>query len=107
MTSEKIRILNDRFRKTFIGGVVVKTQGISNLPEETQKKLFRLVKNYADFKESNDPYGEHDFGVIHLEGNDFIWKIDYYDLDMEYLSPDPSAPNVTRRVLSILCAGEW
>ena len=41
----------------------------------------------------NDPYAEHDFGAIKLNGNTFFWKFDYYDLDLQMHSPDPSDPS--------------
>ncbi|MCB1722663.1 MAG: DUF3768 domain-containing protein [Gammaproteobacteria bacterium] len=54
-----------------------------------------------------DPYGEHDMGRFTVDGQDFYWKIDYYDLDLEYHSPDPADPSVTVRVLTIMRVGEY
>ena len=42
-----------------------------------------------------------------IDGQDLLWKIDYYDNELEYGSPNPADPNVTRRVLTILLADEY
>ena len=50
------------------------------------------MRTYDQFNEDIDPYGEHDMGRFTVDGQDFYWKIDYYDLDLEYHSPDPADP---------------
>ena len=37
------------------------------------------VRDYAEFNEDNDPYGEHDFGSLKVAGEKIFWRIDYYD----------------------------
>ena len=103
----KIQVLNDRFRRTFIGGQVFMTSGVSSLPQSELITLMNLVRTFNEFNGDNDPYGEHDFGKIDLNGTAYFWKIDYYDVDLECLSPDPSDETVTRRVLTVMRADEY
>ena len=53
---------------------------------------------------ANDPYGEHDFGSFDYKGQKIFWKIDYYDLNYEYMSENPADPTITNRVLTIMLA---
>ena len=36
------------------------------------------------FDEDIDPYGEHDMGRFTLSGEDYYWKIDHYDRNLEF-----------------------
>jgi Protein of unknown function (DUF3768) len=105
--TDQIRTLNDSFRQTFIGGRVMKTDGVTSLDEVVQQTLVAEVKAFDRFEKANDPYGEHDFGSIKLEGATFFWKIDYYDLAMNQGSVDPADGEATMRVLTIMCAEEY
>ena len=103
----RIAELNDAFRRAFCGGRVLVTPGVALDPRKDE--VVRAVKEY-DFSQADpgdDPYGERDFGVIHLGGDKFYWKIDYFDLALQYLSPDPSDPSRTIRVLTIMLAEEY
>ncbi len=102
-----IRNLNDRFRTTGIDGKVVCTQGVSALGMPSKLRLYKRVREFNDFNEENDPYGEHDFGKVQFEGTDYFWKIDYYDTNMKYGSEDPSDPQLTTRVLTLMRADEY
>jgi hypothetical protein len=106
-TSERIRVLNDNFRSTFIGGQVVMTAGVADLPMDVKARVMLHVQRFADFNENNDPFGEHDFGRFELASETFFWKIDYYNQDMTGGSEDPSDPEETARVLTIMFAGEY
>ena len=66
-----------------------------------------LVRNYNDFSNDNDPYGEHDFGDFIHESIKYFWKIDYYNLNYSGLSEDISNPELTNRVLTIFLAEEY
>jgi hypothetical protein len=107
MSAERIRELNDRFRTTMTGGQVLLTAGVSALPSDVKAIVIRRVATFSDFNADNDPYQEHDFGSFTLAGRKFFWKIDAYDTEMRFGSPDPSDPTKTTRVLTIMFAEEY
>jgi hypothetical protein len=104
---DKIRVLNDNFRTTFIGGQLYLTIGVAELPIDVKAQALLLVKTFKDFTGDNDPHREHDFGSFEVAAEKFFWKIDYYDLDRRYGSEDPSDPEKTTRVLTIMLAEEY
>lgn len=106
-SSEKIRRLNDEFRRTFFSGWVVVTSGVMELGPDSVMAASLAVKAYDTFTEENDPYEEHDFGSFMLGKDKLFWKISYYDNRLEYGSEDPSDPRVTTRVLKIMLANEY
>lgn len=106
--SARIAELNDLLRTTFLTGKVVLTEGIRALPGDKRAAVITNVRTFSGFTEGDDPYGEHDFGAFAIgEVGTVFWKIDYYDTDYQYLSPDPADPAVTRRVLTIMLAEEY
>lgn len=107
MNIEKIKQLNDAFRKSFSGGRVVLTVGIQSMTNNDRLELLKQVQEFDNFTEDNDPYGEHDFGTINFKNDTYFWKIDYYDTDYNYFSPDPGDPDVTNRVLTIMRGDEY
>ena len=63
------QLLNDLFRSSLGmtgAGRVVMTSGVYQLPEDVKAKILLAGRNFDDFEDGNDPYGEHDFGVIKL-----------------------------------------
>ena len=103
----RIRQLNDAFRTTFVGGVVVMTAGIEALPTELKARVLQAVRDFRDFDEGNDPHQEHDFGAFELSDTRFFFKLDYYDASMEFGSPDPSDAAKTTRTLTVMLAEEY
>jgi hypothetical protein len=107
-TASTIAELNDRFRKgDRTLGKHMASARVNALTSEQQQELMRLVRVFDAFAEGNDPYGEHDFGSIQFEDEKWFWKISYYDQNLEYLSEDPSDPDVTLRVLTIMHSSEY
>jgi hypothetical protein len=105
--TDRIRELNDVFRRTFVGGAVMITQGVEAMPLDQRRSLLQKVRSFDAFSDSNDPHQEHDFGSIDEAGVRCFWKIDYYDKKTEFGSPDPADPAVTTRVLTIMLAEEY
>jgi hypothetical protein len=107
MSAEKIRALNDAFRRSLTGGKVMMTAGIAALSVAMQAKVLNEVQTFDAFTADNDPHGEHDFGNFEVDGRKIFWKIDYYDAAMEFGSEDPADSAKTTRVLTIMLASEY
>ena len=107
LSRDRIRALNDDFRSSFVGGIVVVTAGFESLPSDWHRSILARIRAFDNFDEDNDPHGEHDFGLIEDGDVRCIWKIDYYDTDMELMSPDPADASVTTRVLTVMLADEY
>lgn len=105
--TERIRTLNDALRKNFSQGHAVMTMGIAALGSEAVARIVKAIEVYDDFCHANDPYEEHDFGSFEAEGHTIFFKIDYYDPTLTAHSTDPSDPDVTGRVITIMLAEEY
>ncbi len=81
---DRIRALNDALLTSLIGGRVMLTQGVAALGQEAQRQIIEALRRYDDFDADNDPYGEHDFGMIVAQGHELLFKID--------LRPRPRLP---------------
>ncbi len=106
-TKARIRELNDRLRKDGRGGVVLMTNGIATLEPERVNAVFAAIAHFDAFTPGNDPWGEHDCASLKVDGVSILWKIDYYDRDRQFHSPDPSDPKVTVRVLTVMRSHEY
>lgn len=104
---QTIARLNDNLRKRAMGGAIMVTRGVRLMPGFNVQALMVTLATYDAFDDDNDPYGEHDFGDLTHAGADLLWKIDYYDADLRFASPDPADPAVTQRVLTVMLAHEW
>ena len=103
----KIAKLNDLLRTGFRTGSVHFTAGIYNLGPAEKDEILQPVRTFTAFAADNDPHGEHDCAVLEAAGHRIIFKIDYYDATLTHGSVDPSDPNLTRRVLTIMLAEEY
>ena len=107
---------NDRFRNTWaadftISGQIVMTQAVAALCPAWMVRMMQAIQHFDDFTEDNDPYGDHSFGAVEITiGDDTktIWfKIDLYDLNLEYGAEDPTDLDQTKRVMTILFPSDY
>ena len=102
-----VKTLNDKFRKTLLGGKVMLTRGIFSKGQKAINEILDSVKMFNDFNQGNDPYNEHDYGSFEYDGERIMWKIDYYDRDLRYYSDDPVDITKTIRVMTVMLAEEY
>lgn len=88
---------NDLFRTTMSPefGEILVTQGVAGHPALQQ--LLQRIQEFREFGEGGDPYGEHDFGAVEIDGQTFFWKIE------EQNPPIASS----RLVMTIMLAEEY
>ncbi|UXT53236.1 DUF3768 domain-containing protein (plasmid) [Agrobacterium tumefaciens] len=105
----KIRELNDELRTKgyALNGRIV---AMGRLGQDHEAKQIRVVLGASEFNqwtEGDDPYGEHDFGKFEVDGDAFIFKIDYYDLDETHGSEHPEDQKTTIRVMTLMYADDY
>ena len=105
--TNEIALQNDNFRKHLSQGTLVLTQGIRSNTKEDLEAIITRVRTFDTFNENNDPYNEHDFGAFYYKGKRIFWKIDNYDREFLYLSPDVSNPRLTNKVMTVMYAEEY
>ncbi len=104
----RIRDLNDRFRREGQGnGTILVTRGIKDYGDDFVLKVVDGVRSFDAFSQDNDPWGEHDFGAVDIEGQRVFFKIDYYNPDCTAGSENPANEGITHRVLTIMLPSEY
>ncbi len=103
----RIRELNNQLRCKGTGGRVMITRGIQALGPDGVREVLIAVARFNDFSEDNDPWAEHDCAVLTVNGRRIIFKVDYFDCDLAYHSPDASDPTVTQQVLTVMLSEEY
>ena len=104
---ESVQALNDQLRQHGIGGTIVVTSGLQALGDDAVSLIIQAVAKFDALDHDNDPYGEHDFGAVQVHGHRVFFKIDYYDVSLRYHSPDPTDPDVTSRVMTVMLPEEY
>lgn len=105
---------NDLFRLGIVAGMpegmkghYVVTPGIRALGRDFETACYLAVSAFKDFSEDNDPCGDRGFAALIVNDIRVYWKIDLYDADCVYGSEEPTDPERTTRVLTILLPSEY
>lgn len=106
----QLALLNDQFRK----GEPTDQQlslspKVEALPETQKQKLLETVKKVDFYLETPvvSFLSFHSLGLVMLDDTEYLWEIDYYDKSCKSLSPDPTDPNCTTRILTVLERDEY
>jgi hypothetical protein len=94
---DRIIELNDRLRTTFNGGRVQVQPSVYDLDPRLRGRALCVMTRYNRFDDSS----EHDCGTFIFAGYSFEWRIEYRAKDGIGLSPDPSDPHKTFRILTL------
>jgi hypothetical protein len=89
--------LNDQLRTTFKGGRVQMTPSVYELDDRLRGRALSVLAQYSSFH----PDSEHDWGTFIFAGFSFEWRIEYRGADGTGVSPDPTNPEKTLRVLTL------
>lgn len=100
--AKKIAALNDEYRRGNPAKYIFTREVLAKM---NTSRVISMIRSYDVFTEDNDPYGEHDFGRVTLDGETLFWKIDYYDQNLKY-GCDPLDVDC-KRVLTVMCASEY
>lgn len=77
--TDQVRKLNDALRRNLQTGIITATPGIRAMGSAAIASILRQIVEFDDFTPDNDPYSEHDMGVLREGGAKIFWKIDLYD----------------------------
>ena len=70
--TDRIRALNDAFRRTFVGGAVMITAGVEAMPLDQRRSLIQKVRSFeaCQFSQKRDPgfASKRDPFVVHDRG---------------------------------------
>jgi hypothetical protein len=68
MTRANITESNDCFCRKLTNENLVASPSVRSLLPEDQLQLLKLIQNFDNFNEENDPCDEHDIGIIEFKG---------------------------------------
>lgn len=113
-TTERLRALNDALRTAqdpiaamMTNGSLVITRAVADMGDAFVTACVSAVRRFDAFTDDNDPHGEHDMAFLDVAGERVFWKIDYYDRELQLLSPDPCDAGLPRRILTIGLASDY
>jgi Protein of unknown function (DUF3768) len=107
LQSSRIQYLNDNHRLQMPSGQVFLTAALAALEDRSKAKIIQTVRLFTAFTEDNDPHGEHDMAFFEVDGTRCFFKLDYYDLTMQFGSEKPWRADLTKRILTIGLAEDY
>lgn len=96
---------NDTFRA--YGGNVFTTAGVDARGPDFQLAALDAVKTFDGFSNEDDPYGNHDFGIVTVAGQRLYWKIDLYADPLLDLTGEDELGVDAGRTLTIMLPDEY
>ena len=107
--SARIAALNDELRKDPSRPRWMISLEVNAGGPEFVAAAIAAVQAFDAFTIENDPYDEHDFGSVRVEGQELFWKIDYFDKSSDWTAgaETPEDPQTTDRVLTIMLSHEY
>lgn len=112
--TDRIRALNDALRTStdpigalMMNGSFVITASLAAKGAPFLDHCVAAVRAFDGFTPDDDPYQEHDMAFLDVDGERIFFKVDYYDAKLEWHSPNPADPGLTRRVLTIGLADDY
>ena len=76
-----LAIENDKIRTTLSGGEIYLTRTVES--HANRASILNAVKSFNSFSAGNDPYQEHDFGTVEVDGETFYFKFEYCHRDFQ------------------------
>lgn len=85
----KIADINDSLRAHLPGALpephrLLLTLKVQRLAPEKLNTLLRQIANFNNFNIENDPFDEHDYGLILFEDEEYFFKFDYFDRSFKH-----------------------
>jgi hypothetical protein len=76
------------------------------LPKEEQAEITQRIQSLAAATLDVEPSADLDSGSFECVGKTILWKIEFFDIQLRFSSPNPADEWVTRRVITVMLAEE-
>jgi len=104
--TRKLRELNVTLRREMPHGHVIITRAVGQLELATLLEITKAVREFDAFTADDEPWDEHDFGQVIVDGQSYFWKIYAHDPGMASGSTDTTDEAATRRIIRIMTENE-
>ena len=105
--ANRIRALNDAFRRTFVGGAVVITAGVEALPADQRRSILAKVRAFDAFTRTTTPTASTTSASSSTATSAASGRSTTTTERWRCCRPIPPTPSVTTRVLTVMLADEY